>query len=214
MDSNHNDNSIVSNPLFGRIIGQQIGNNLHAEADQIRANAKQIVSDSEIRLLNRTVDALRKKVESVSQSQVDLYAAIAGVRGVTRELLEELRKSDPNNPLLDKKIRDRVFTSTSNRIGNKVSGTTYQQRKEFSQGWRDDAYGAEGANKSGPEKSQITPNIAVRAEAEVPSHVSDREKFLGLIAKLAADLKLANPNAVSLQDQALAELSGNLINRY
>ncbi len=33
----------------------------------------------------------------------------AGLRAVIRYLLSELRKNDPNNPLLDKKVRDRIF---------------------------------------------------------------------------------------------------------
>jgi len=192
--------------LLGQLIGQQIGNNLHAEADQIRANSRQIVADSEIRLLGRTVDVLRQEIDKLSQVEVDFYAAIAGVRGVTRELLEELRKSDPNNPLLDKKVRDRVFMSTFNRIGKKLTGTTHQQREDNSQSWRDEAYGATGANVSGPEKHQITPNLVVRAEAEVPSHVSDREKFLGLIEKLSSELKKANPNAAILKDKTMVDV--------
>ena len=33
----------------------------------------------------------------------------AGLRAVIRYLLAELRKSQPNHPLLDKKVRDRIF---------------------------------------------------------------------------------------------------------
>ena len=87
----------------------------------------------------------------------------------------------------------------------KIPKTSYPQRQELAQTWRDESYGAPGANKGGPESSQITPKLVVRAEAEVPSHVSDREKFLGLIKKLAAEVKKNNPDAAILKDKAMVD---------
>jgi hypothetical protein len=189
--------------LLGQVVGQQIGNNARANGIKKLAEADRILANSEIGLLERTVDVLRKELEAVTQTEVDFTCAIAGVRGVTRELLEELRKSDPKNPLLDKRLRDRIFDSAFKKVNDRIPGTSYQKRRELSQALRDEAYGAEGANKSGPEKSQITPNLAVRAEAEVPSHVTDREKFLGLIEKLSAELKKANPDSPILKDKEM-----------
>lgn len=76
---------------------------------------------------------------NVSQSDADSTCALAGIRGVTRELLEELRKSDPKNPMLDKKIRDRIFISSFKNVSKQTAGTTYQQRKELNEKWRDES---------------------------------------------------------------------------
>lgn len=197
------DEGLVNNPLFGAVIGQQIGNNAHHAGQQVLAAAEKASLEQEATAGALVAGMLRRQVDEFSQGEMDFYAALAGIRGVTRELLEELRKSDPKNPLLDKKVRDRVFISSYHQIGKKITGTTHQQRNEFGDSWRDESLGAEGSTRGGPEKSQITPNLAVRAEAEVPSHVTDREKFLGLIEKLSAELKKANPDSPILKDKEM-----------
>ena len=62
-----------------------------------------------------------------------------------------------------------------------------------------------GTTRGVQEASQITPNLVVRAEAEVPSRISGREKFLGLIEKLAAEVKKNNPDAAILKDKAMVD---------
>jgi hypothetical protein len=204
------DEGLVNNPLFGAVIGQQIGNNAHHAGQQVLAAAEKASLEQEATAGVLVAGMLRRQVDELTQTELDFTCAIAGVRGVTRELLEELRKSDPNNPLLNKKIRDRVFDSAKNKVWDKVKDTTYKERDNIAQKLRDETYGAEGSNKSGPEKSQITPNLAVRAEAEVPSHVTDREKFLGLIEKLSAELKKANPDAPILKEITAGVISAEL----
>lgn len=72
--------------------------------------------------------------------------------------------------------------------------------------WRDESFGAEGSSYAGPEKSKITPNIKIRTQAEVPSHTSDREKFLDLIERLSAEVKKNNPNAEILKDKVMLDV--------
>ena len=200
-------------PILGAGIGIAIGNNAYAEADEIRSQTKIRSLESRVSSLTElnavyddVVEKLKKQVRDLDDNDVSFTQSIAGVRGVTRELLEELRKSDPKNPLLDKKIRDKIFMASFGIIKSKVIGTTYSQRKELAEAWRNESFGAEDSLKGGPEISSITPNIQVRAEAEVPSHTPEREKFLGLIEKLSAELKKANPDSPILQDKAMLDV--------
>ena len=206
-------NSIVNNLLFGAVIGTQIGNNAHAEADRIKAAAEinSLESESEAgvmaaAILSKRVDVLRQEVEALNSSELSFTCSIAGVRGVSRELLEELRKSDPKNPLLNKKIRGRVFDASFAGSWAKVNGKAYKERESLSAKWRYETYGAEGTSKSGPEAEQITPNIQVHSEAEVPSRITDREKLLGLVERLSAEVKKNNPNAPILQDKVMLDV--------
>lgn len=199
-------NSVVNNPLFGAMIGTQIGNNAHAEADQIRSKAEISSLESESEAGVMVAGILRKQVDALNTSDLSFTCSIAGVRGVTRELLEELRKADPRNPLLDKKIRDKIYDSSFKNIRDKVNGKSFIERDPKAAQFRDEVFGHEGSTKSGPEISKITPNIQIRSEAEVPSHTPDREKFLGLIEKLSAELKKANPNAPILQDKVMLDV--------
>ena len=200
------------NPLFGAVIGIGIGNNAHAEADEIRSQASirsletRLKSSKELNVAYETyIEKLKKQVDDLDGKDVSFTCSIAGVRGVTRELLDELRKSDPKNPLLDKKIRDKIFLSSFNAIQSKVYGTTYSQRTAKNEEWRNETFGAIESGSGGPEISKITPNIQVRADAEVPSHTPECEKLLGLVEKLSAELKKANPNAAILQDKAMLD---------
>ena len=201
------------NDLTGAFVGISIGNRAHAEAAEIRANTKNRSLESRLNSANELIqtyetvlEKLKRQVTDLDGKDVSFNCTVAGVRGVTRELLEELRKSDPKNPLLDKKIRDRVFDSLFKSTSSKVHDTTYLERTSLAESWRNETYGAEGANKSGPEESKITPNIQVRADSEVPSHTPEREKLLGLVEKLSAELKKANPNAPILQDKAMLDV--------
>ena len=205
--------SVVNNPLFGTMIGIQIGNNAHAEADRIRSetetNSARNSADNGVMvaaILSERNDALRQEVANLSDSELSFNGSIAGVRGVTRELLEELRKSDPKNPLLNKKVRDRIYDSAREVAVKNVKDTTHEQRIALYPKWRDQAYGAEGSNKGGPEASKITPNLQVRADSEVPSHVSDREKLLGLVERLSSEVKKNNPDAPILQDKVMLDV--------
>jgi len=202
--------SLSENPMFGAMIGQQISNN--RIADQIQ--------DQNIGLkksLNETNDlavsaamqlvALRKEVEELDLSDASYSLSIAGVRAVTRELLAELRKLDPNNPLLDKKVRDRIFEiGAENQRGNQKD-KNWKQRDAEAGDYRDSAFGAPNSGKGGPEKHQITSNAAVRAAAEVPAHITEREQFLGLIGKLRDSLEKANPNDPILKEKLIIDAS-------
>ena len=44
----------------------------------------------------------------------------AGLRAVIRELLKDIRAKDPNNKLLDKKYRDRIFAEFEQEEMKKV----------------------------------------------------------------------------------------------
>ncbi|MDO9232995.1 MAG: hypothetical protein Q8N02_05395 [Methylotenera sp.] len=192
---------LVSDPLFGRLIGQQIGNNAHAEADRIRAET---ALDSEKQMSGNAVlvvGLLKSQMDTLASNEASLDVAIAGVRGVTREILNELRRADPNNPMLDKKLRDAVFDVNFQDQVVRQKNTGWKDRAGKQQEYRDAAYGAEGANKGGPEKSKITPNKAVRKAAGVPEdHIPDRERFIALIGRLANELKAHDPNASILTE--------------
>lgn len=208
--------SISENPMFGVMIGTAIGNNASAEAAALREQGHNEVlrylnarSEGNLQRAIEIIGALREETNTLENEAFATDSILAGVRGVVRELLSELRNADPKNPLLNKNTRDRIYDSSKNafqdmsknedgsvkdlRARNKESGQT-----------RDAIYGAKGSSKSGPEKDQITPNAAVRAAAEVPAgHVTDRERFLALIEKLTTELKAANPDAPILQDKEM-----------
>lgn len=205
---------LVEDPLFYRIIGQQIGNNAHDEANEIRLNdqvnmAKNAANglQGNLNIAIQGIISLREQVDSIADNEASLNVALAGVRGVTREILNELRRADPNNPLLDRKVRDAVFDSSYNEQLKRQEGTGWQNRESKYPEYRDAAYGAQNANKGGPEKSQITPNKAVRKAAGVPeNHVPDRERFLALIAKLTEELRAHDPNAPILKDKEMVDV--------
>jgi hypothetical protein len=202
--------SLSENPMFGAIIGQQINNNRVAdqiqdqnvglkkslnETNEVAVAASAQAASAVIQLL-----ALRKEVEELDASDAGFSLSIAGIRGVTRELLTELRKSDPTNPLLDKKVRDRLFLAAKNEQQARQEGKDWKQRgAEYSQ-HVEAVFGAPNSGKGGPEKAQITSNAAVRQAAEVPSHVTEREQFLGLIGKLRDEVERLNPNSPILSD--------------
>jgi len=202
--------SLSENPMFGAIIGQQINNN--RVADQIQdqnVGLKKSLNETSDLAVSAALQlvALRKEVEDLTDAEAGGYVVLAGVRAVTRELLSELRKSDPNNPLLDKKVRDRLFDVVSEDQRNKHKDTDRATRLSKAADYRDQAYGAPGSNKGGPEKQQITSNAAVRAAAEVPAHVTEREQFLGLIGKLRDEVERLNPNSPILQEKIIIDAS-------
>ena len=123
-----------------------------------------------------------------SDEEPAFLVSIAGFRGVTRELLSELRKADPKNPLLDKKIRDRVFEVTS------ADGIKYPSSTRHNK------------NNSGPEKNEITSKPMIRIETSMPDHQSDRDKFLALIGKLSRELLEVNPESSALKDETMVEI--------
>lgn len=205
--------ALPEEPIFGAFIGQSIKSNRAAGADRE-------VAQSAIAEANRTASAamevanrgaqvseiLRGELDAAIQSELDLAAALGGVRGVARELMFELRQSDPNNPLLDKKVRDRIFDEARDAQVSRMAGDDFPARREKSTFYRDQAYGAPGSNKSGPEKENISKNSKARGEAGVPSHVPDREKFLELIRRLGEELEKANPNASILHEREVKDV--------
>lgn len=202
--------SLSENPLFGRVIGQQMA--LNDQNDDLVSKHNALAerlnrANGEIRKGNGAIDALRTELNSLDGMEAGLHAAIAGVRGVTREILNELRRADPNNPLLDKKVRDSIFEGVYQDQVSRQKGKSGKVRKIEAATYRDTAYGATGSNAGGPEKSQITPNKAVRQAAGVPeNHVPDREKFMSLIAQLATELKTYNPNSAILNNKAMVDV--------
>lgn len=66
--------------------------------------------------LQAQFDNLQQQMAAVIEDRDGLHkialerrANDAGLRAVIRYLLTELRKTNPNHPLLDKKVRDRIF---------------------------------------------------------------------------------------------------------
>lgn len=203
------DAGLSANPMFGVMIGQHIATERSAEV------AREI-ADSNSRMLGRaneqTMDfaivaaTLRNEINELDSYDAGFSISIAGVRGVTRELLAELRKADPSNPLLEKKVRDKIFDAAKSAQLNRQDKMNWKERGENSSKFRDLAYGAEGSNKGGPEKSQITSNKQVVAEAGVPEHVTDRERFMTLIKELHSTLAAKDPNAPILKSQTMIDV--------
>ena len=202
--------SLVENPLLGRMIGQQMA--LNNQNDDLVTKHNNLVvrlnkANGEIDKGNTAIDELRMQVKTLDGYDEFSTSIIAGIRGVTREILNELRRADPNNPLLEKKARDAVFDNAFNEQKKRHAGASWKKRDDDAGSYREAVYGAPGANKGGPEKSQITPNKAVRQAAGVPeNHVPDREKFMSLIAQLATELKTYNPNSAILNDKAMLDV--------
>lgn len=162
----------------------------------IKVNQDQVIND------------LREEMTDLSDSHGLSFYVLAGIRGVTRELLSELRRSDPNNPLLEKKARDSVFDNIVNKTEADFKDHSWQDKDNETVKLRDDVFGGGvNADSGGPEKAQISSNTALRKEAGVTdSHVPEREKFLGLIATLAEQLKESNPDADILKDQSMVDV--------
>lgn len=59
--------------------------------------------------LQESMAGLVDKKEELERIAIERRANDAGLRAVIRYLLAELRKTQPNHPLLDKKNRDRIF---------------------------------------------------------------------------------------------------------
>ena len=192
--------------LTGVYVGIAIGNKAHAEAAAIRAARKIRTLEHQIECEIDTKEFFKKHMEVLSDDHIALTSLLAGSRSVSREMLHELQKADPSNPFLDKTIRDKIFLSTYKKVKSKTNGTTYTQRNELAEAWRNEIYGAVDTGNGGPVKSSITPNLELRAEAEVPSHTPDREKLLDIVARMSATLKNYNPNEPILQDAALLDL--------
>ena len=148
---------------------------------------KDITSNIEVRRVAGIPDHT-PEIGQHEANETGLTISIAGFRGVTRELLSELRKADPKNPLLDKNIRDRVFDVTS------ADGIKYPLITRANE------------EKSGPEKQNITSKQRVRAESKIPDHQSDRDKFLALIGKLSRELLEVNPESSALKDETMVEI--------
>lgn len=207
---------LVDDPLFYALLGQQAGNQASAAADKISMSDEYSLKMSEMRTeqtnmnigIVQTIVSLRQQVDSLSEIEGEYILGLAGLRGVTREILSELRRADPNNPLLDKKSRDSVFvTSVDNQKKRQEGTSSARERFDSAPKYREGIYGTADSTKGGPEKSQITPNAAVRKAAGVPeNHVPDRERFLALIGKLAAELKAHDPDAPILNDKEMVDV--------
>ena len=113
--------------------------------------------------------------ESILKSTRVIYvenglATMAGLRSVIRELLVELKISDPRNPLLGKKIRDKLFAASEEVQRDRQVGIRYGSLYEQLTDFRDEVYGAKNANCSGPEFSEITSNLEIRKAANLPTY--------------------------------------------
>lgn len=101
--------NFIEDPLFYQMLGQQIGNNAQAEADAIRARGAldRASANTNQAILVSTI--LRQQLDNCDADSYAENCIAAGVRGVVRELLVELRNADPDNPLLDKDVRGKIF---------------------------------------------------------------------------------------------------------
>ena len=107
-----------------------------------------------------------RKVEITLEVTRDAYVDqgvpnLAGLRSVIRELLVELKKSDPKNPLLIKKSRDAIFDVSKANQTKRQSGLNYNVIHKDLEMYRDDVYGAKDADKGGPELADLTSNLEV-----------------------------------------------------
>ncbi len=66
------------------------------------------------------IAALIENRDDFQKLALERKATDAGLRAVVRYLLSELRKNDPNSPLLDKKVRDRIFNEFHKEEMDKV----------------------------------------------------------------------------------------------
>lgn len=205
--------ALPEEPIFGTIIGQRIKANRDADAD--RQLAQKAIRDanvaaeeaSEVAMKGaRIAEFLREELDQALQSEMDLRAAITGIRAVSRDVMAELKVADPNNPLLDKKVRDRIFDQAKEGQIKRMEKDDIKTRREKSAAHRDEVFGAPNSNKGGPEKENITPNKAIRDSAEVDDHVPDRERFLVLIRSLCEELEKVNPNAQILQEKEVKDV--------
>lgn len=60
--------------------------------------------------LSNGVKGLIDERDEARRIAAERKAVDAGLRAVIRACLHEIRKVNPNHPLLDKKVRDRIFT--------------------------------------------------------------------------------------------------------
>ena len=188
--------SLPENPLFGYMIGQRIGDNAQAAADAKLAGLETMKAEGRAERAESTNKVLEGLLERAWGDYFDASCITAGVRGVVRELLTELRRADPSHPLLEKKVRDRVFDSAHDAQSMRGKEQTHAQRVNDSGAARNSIYGAEGSGRSGPENDSVTPNTFLRKAAGVPEdHITDREKLLGLVAALTAELHEVKPDA-------------------
>ena len=70
--------------------------------------------------LSNGVDGLIKDRDENTRIMIERRCINAGLRAVMRELLKDIRAKDPNNKLLDKKYRDRIFAEFEQEEMKKV----------------------------------------------------------------------------------------------
>lgn len=61
--------------------------------------------------LIKSVHGLSEERDENARIAAERKAVDAGLRAVIRACLQEIRKVNPNHPLLDKKVRDQIFTA-------------------------------------------------------------------------------------------------------
>ena len=134
----------------------------------------------------------------------------AGLRSVIRELLVELKKSDPKNPLLVKKTRDAIFDVSRVEQRNRQGGISYRTLHDNLENFRDLVYGAKDADASGPELADLTSNLQVRAAAGVPAHTPEIRQYETLITQLGNELAKFSPQAGVLTHPLLAQVLADI----
>lgn len=73
--------------------------------------------------LKKSVHGLIDERDAAHRVSAERRAINAGLRAVIRDLLKTLREKDPNNPLLDKKNRDRLFAQFEKEEMDKILKT-------------------------------------------------------------------------------------------
>lgn len=72
--------------------------------------------------LSNGVKGLIDERDEARRYAAERKAIDAGLRAVIRACLHEIRKANPNHPLLDKKVRDRIFAEFEKEEMKKVLG--------------------------------------------------------------------------------------------
>lgn len=206
-------------PTRGYMIGNQIALKRNQDASEDRL-LSMILSyknlQDENSKVQAMVDVLQREALMLDQELVSTEAVILGLRGVIRELLTELRYSDPSNPLLRKDIRDKIFNGVFDGYKEAVKGEGYKVRDDKFIRRRDIVNGGKDGNNSGPDVNEITPNLMLRKQAGIdtkPNKVNpdiekyeaikrDQDKLLKLIAALASEVTNINPTSKVLEESS------------
>lgn len=132
--------------MFGRKIDTGIGGlgayNPHLDTKTVTRESEPLRDGEPIDYWYTYAVGLQDQVKGLVEDRdecvrvaLERKANDAGLRAVVRYLLAELRKSQPNHPLLDKKNRDRIFNEFAKAEMDKIlasrgeTGRTWETRR-------------------------------------------------------------------------------------